>query len=72
MSKEYQYEYEWDSKYCYPHSFILINKLGITERDALNEAEREIASTRILQLKEEPIQGQFDLQHLQKIHHFIF
>lgn len=72
MKNEYQYEYEWDSKYCYPHSFTLINKLGIIDKNALNDAEREITSTRISQLKQYPIKGVFDLNHLQKIHHFIF
>lgn len=72
MDNEYQYEYERDSKYCYPHSFILINKLEITDKDALNEAEREITSTRISQLKEHPVKGKFDLKHLQAIHRFIF
>lgn len=72
MDKEYQYEYEWDSKYCYPNSFILINKLGISDQKALSEAEREITSTRISQLKEHPIKGNFDLRHLQEIHRFIF
>lgn len=72
MDNEYQYEYERDSKYCYPHSFILINKLEITDKDALNEAEREITSTRISQLKEHPVKGRFDLKHLQAIHRFIF
>jgi cell filamentation protein len=38
----YDYEYEWDIKYCYPGSFVLKNKLNILERDALAVAEREI------------------------------
>lgn len=72
MDKEYQYEYDWDSKYCYPNSFILINKLGIQDSKALNEAEREITTMRVSQIKENPCKGNFDLKHLQAIHKFIF
>lgn len=72
MDKEYKYEYDWDSKYCYPNSFILINKLGIQDSKALNEAEREITAMRVTQIKETPCKGNFDLKHLQAIHRFIF
>lgn len=70
--KDYQYDYEWDSKYCYPHSFTLINSLNIKDKAQLNESERGITSVRILQIKEHPCKGSFDLKHLQKIHRFIF
>ena len=72
MENEYQYDYEWDSKYCYPNSFILINKLGIKEKGQLNEAERKISALRIYDLKKLPVKGSFDLKHLQVIHRFIF
>ena len=61
MDKEHQYEYDWDSKYCYPNSFILINKLGIQDSKALNEAEREITAMRVSQIKENPCRDNFDL-----------
>ena len=38
------YEYEWDSNYCYPNCFILRNKLNITDKELLEEAERQITS----------------------------
>ncbi|MDF1493952.1 Fic/DOC family protein [Caproiciproducens sp. CPB-2] len=69
---DYQYEYDWDSKYCYPNSFTLINKLGIQDAKALNEAEREITAMRVSQIKENPCKGDFDLKHLQAIHRFLF
>ncbi|MGX8709806.1 MAG: Fic/DOC family protein [bacterium] len=69
---DYQYEYDWDSKYCYPNSFTLINKLGIQNAQALNEAEREITAMRVSQIKENPCKGDFDLKHLQAIHRFLF
>ena len=36
---EYDYEYERDRKYCYPDSYILRNKLGITDEKALSTAD---------------------------------
>jgi cell filamentation protein len=72
MKDEYQYDYEWDSKYCYPNSFILINKLGIKDKSQLIEAERKITLLRIYDLKQSPVKGNFDLEHLQFIHQYIF
>ena len=44
---EYDYEYERDSRYCYPNSNVLKNKLGITDGKALTVAEREITAATI-------------------------
>ncbi len=68
----YDYEYEWDQEYCYPHSGVLINKLGIKDHDELVTAEREITSLKIAVAKAEPIPGEFDFEHLKRIHKFIF
>jgi cell filamentation protein len=38
---EYDYEYEWDAKYCYPGSFVLKNKFGIRNAEELSETERK-------------------------------
>lgn len=54
---KYYYEFEQDSIYCYPDSFILKNKLNIREQDVLEEAERNITALRILELKEKPLKG---------------
>ncbi len=72
MGKGYSYDYEWDDRYCYPHSNVLRNKLGITDAEKLQIAEREITSLRIARAKIEPVKGDFDLKHLQRIHHYIF
>jgi len=72
VSKGYSYAYEWDERYCYPHSNVLKNKLGIMDAEKLQIAEREITSLRIARAKIQPIQGKFDLHHLQKIHRYIF
>lgn len=72
MSQGYDYSYEWDSRYCYPFSHVLKNKLGIEDADKLGIAEREITSLRIANAKINPIEGNFDLKHLQAIHRYIF
>ena len=41
---------EGQSKYCYPNSDVLINKLGIVDDDLLNEVERIVTTFRIAQL----------------------
>lgn len=72
MQKDYSYDYEFDMKYCYPESQVLINKLGITDAVALAVAEREITSLRIAGAKDTSIKGIFDLKHLQKINKYVF
>lgn len=72
MMRDYSYSYEWDIEYCYPESNVLINKLNIQDADALHTAEREITSLRLAVAKVQPIRGQLDLKHLQKIHRDLF
>ncbi len=69
---DYQYDYEWDDSYCYPNSFVLRNHLGVVSKEALNAAEREITSIRMGELSVYPVKGNFNLQHLQEIHRFLF
>jgi cell filamentation protein len=69
---EYDYEYEWDDKYCYPGSFVLRNKLNILDARTLAEAEREITAVRIGEITDKPVRGKFDLKHLRDIHKAIF
>lgn len=72
MRKEYQYFYKWDREYCYPDSNVLINKLNIRDAGALAAAEREITSLKIAMAKQSPVKGRFDLQHLRRIHQYVF
>ncbi|MHD0644152.1 Fic/DOC family protein [Pseudomonas aeruginosa] len=51
---------------------VLLNLLGITDTATLNEAEADLSSARLIELLENPIQGDFDLAHLCAIHHHIF
>jgi len=60
------------SKYCYPNSDVLINKLNIRDEKELEIAERRITTVKIAQLYEKPITGNFDMKHLQAIHKHIF
>jgi len=66
------YSYEWDHKYCYPHSNVLINKLRIRDAEKLRIAEIEITSLRIANAKLNLIRGDFDLLHLRTIHKYIY
>lgn len=72
MHEKYSYDYPWDREYCYPDSKVLINRLGITDGEALAIAEREITSLKLAMAIQKPIKGKFDLLHLQKIHRHIF
>lgn len=72
MKGEYYYEYEQDNYYCYPNSFVLKNKLNIQNAEELKSAEREITALRTAQAMIDRIEGNFDFEHLKKIHHIMF
>ncbi|WP_455543921.1 Fic/DOC family protein [Intestinibacter sp.] len=72
MQDQYYYEYELDSHYCYPGTYILKNKLNITDIDELKSAERSITSLRTAQIMQNPIEGTLDFNYLKSIHKFIF
>ena len=72
MTGFYNYEFDWDSKYCYPNSNVLINKLSLTNGEDLAAAELELAALHYAETYSTPISGNFDLQHLQNIHRFLF
>ena len=61
-----------DRVYCYPESDVLINNLNIHNLNRLNEAERKLTQLRLNDLVTTPVQGDFDLRHLQKIHKYLF
>ncbi len=62
----------YDVTYCYANSNVLKNKLEIKDSGTLLIAEREYSSLRLYELQTHPIKGSFDLQHLQKIHNYMF
>lgn len=61
-----------DTKYCYPDSDVLVNKLDIRDPNKLQIFERKLTMPRLLELIDKPIEGKFDLKHLQAIHAYIF
>jgi cell filamentation protein len=59
-----------DGQYCYPDSDVLINKLGLTDGDALEVAEIELTQARIEQY--EPDFDDISLPALRAIHFYLF
>ena len=59
-----------DGQYCYPNSDVLINKLGITDEEALEVAEIELSQARIDQY--EPNFDDISLSALRAIHFHLF
>ena len=60
------------SLYCYPNTYILINKLDIQDENLLKEAEKEFTTQRLIELQKKPISGRFSVSHLKNIHKYIF
>ncbi len=58
--------------YLIPGSDVLENKLGIRDAKELERAERLLSADRLVELATEPVTGNFDLAHLQRIHRAIF
>lgn len=51
MDNKYKYSYERTVDYCYKDTDVLINKLNITNEEDLFNAERELVSLRVYELK---------------------
>ncbi|MBN9654538.1 Fic family protein [Halobacillus sp. GSS1] len=60
------------SKYCYPGSNVLINHFDIKDEKQLAALESMFTAQRLAELQSTPIDGDFDLRHLQKIHARLF
>lgn len=52
-------------------SGILRNLLGIIEQAELQQVERVLAASRVLELERDPVEGDFDFTHLRAIHRYI-
>mgnify|MGYP000789311485 CR=1 FL=1 len=50
-----------DTKYCYPDTDVLINKLDIRDLDKFHIFERKLTMLRLLELLDKPINGKFCL-----------
>lgn len=64
--------YDGSDNYTYHGSDVLKNKGNLTEHNALDAFEADATAIRLLEIIEHPIQGKFDLAHLQAIHFHIF
>lgn len=60
------------SKYCYPNTDTLINKLALKNEELLTEAELLYTTQRLLELQASPILDDYNLKHLMKIHYYLF
>ena len=58
-----------DDPYVYPDTRVLKNKLDFRDAQALDQFERRMVAQRIA---EGVPSGDFDLRHLQAIHHHLF
>jgi cell filamentation protein len=65
-----KYGVHGDALYCYPDSDVLINKLGLKDKAALEEAEIQLTQARIEQF--EPDFGDISLSALRGIHRHLF
>ena len=70
--KTYDYEYDSNDPYVYTGTNVLRNKLGLRDFDELWDAERAITGVTAAELEANPIDGEFDLAHLQAIHKALF
>ncbi len=60
------------SQYCCLGTDILINLYNIKDQRTLTNFESLAVTSRNTQLGENPIKGSFNLEHLQRIHFFLF
>ena len=66
------YDLQEEDPYLLSGSTCLINRLGITDTQALNEAEAAISEVAFAELIANPIEPTFNLEHLCRIHHYLF
>lgn len=72
MEKVYSYLDGFDKIYCYPNSNVLKNNLNIEDKKFLEQVERRLVSLKLNELLDKPIKGNFDFNHLKKIHKYLF
>ena len=65
-------KYENWNDYLIEGTDILKNIPNIKNEQQLKEYEKEISTKRLAELIDEPIEGEFDIKHLYKIHEYLF
>jgi cell filamentation protein len=63
---------EFADPYTYPGTRVLRNIPGIRDDASLRDFEYEQTKLRIEELRDNPIPGKFDLEHLKAIHAYVF
>ena len=58
--------------YLYPIAGVLRNRFGIEDAAELEGVEAEMVAARSRELVKSPLNGRFDLPHLQAIHRYLF
>lgn len=58
--------------YLYPNSGVLRNKFSSTDQKSLDRREADVVSVRSVLLQRNPVQGNFDAEHLKLIHEYLF
>ena len=62
----------YNSKYCYPGTTVLKNKLNIMNIEKLQTYEAKITAAKSLGLRKKGITGDFDVKHIKQIHKYLF
>ena len=62
----------YNSKYCYPGTTVLKNKLNIMNIEKLQTYEAKITAAKSLGLRKSGITGNFDSNHVKQIHKYLF
>ncbi len=58
--------------YLYENTEVLKNKLDIRTQDGLNDAEADYVVYRLKELAMNPLLGEYNTEHLLRMHHYIF
>lgn len=61
-----------NSNYCYNNSNVLKNKFDVRDAQKLEEIEKVIVSSKAIELRNEDSVGDFDINHIIKIHEILF
>ena len=59
----------FDEAYCYKGTEVLKNNFNERDPRVLSQLERMYTGARIIDLLKKPLDGNFDIAHLKKIHH---
>lgn len=63
---------KWEEYFIPGTNGVLKNNLGITNKEELRNKEAEIVFEKLIELYENPIEGNFDKKHLCDIHKYLF